>query len=209
MNEKQEEEKYLLETQKMNAKNQVSDLEIKLADTKEQLETSRAKEHTAVNDKDEAKLALTVMNDENIALKEKVNALNDKGVELGAEVVTLLNQKEQFTKMNASLSAKLETAVTKIEDLEADVAKSKKSLVELNEVLDKVKVELEETRGEKLKGELELQQANVSFEKGRVDSEKANQELLRQRDLELFGVRKSAEEEVRRSEERSDELGTR
>ena len=121
----------------------------------------------------------------------------------------MLNQKEQFTKMNASLSAKLETAVTKIEDLEADVAKSKKSLVELNEVLDKVKVELEETRGEKLKVELELQQANVSFEKGRVDSEKANQELLRQRDLELFGVRKSAEEEVRRSEERSDELGTR
>jgi len=206
MNEKQEEEKYLLETQKMNAKNQVSDLEIKLADTKEQLETSRAKEHTAVNDKDEAKLALTVMNDENIALKEKVNALNDKGVELGAEVVTLLNQKEQFTKMNASLSAKLETAVTKIEDLEADVAKSKKSLVELNEVLDKVKVELEETRGEKLKVELELQQANVSFEKGRVDSEKANQELLRQRDLELFGVRKSAEEELSSMKREKDEV---
>ncbi|GMH56015.1 hypothetical protein TL16_g02040 [Triparma laevis f. inornata] len=203
---KLEEEKYLLETQKMNAKNKCSDLEIKLADTKEQLDSSLAKENTAVNDKDEAKLALTVMNDENIALKEKVNALNDKGVELGAEVITLLNQKEQFTKMNASLSAKLETAVTKIEDLELTLAKSKKSLSELNEVLDKVKIELEETRGEKLKVELELQSANVSFEKGRVDMEKANQELLRQRDLELFGVRKSAEEELSSMKREKDEI---
>mmetsp|Transcript_5213 Transcript_5213/g.11029 ORF Transcript_5213/g.11029 Transcript_5213/m.11029 type:complete len:1105 (+) Transcript_5213:190-3504(+) len=206
LNEKHEEEKYVLTTQNYNAKNQVSDLEIKLADTKVQLDNSLKKESDAVNDKEEMRLQLTTMNEDNIALKEKVASLNDKSVDLGAEAVTLLNQKEQYTKLNASLSAKLETATAKIKDLEVDLAKSQKNIIELEGALDKLRIELDETRGEKLKVELELQQANVSFEKGRLDLDKNTAELLRQRDNELFGVRKGAEEDLSNMKREKDEL---
>ena len=63
-----------------------------------------------------------------ISLEEKYRASKENGTGLGTEVATLVNQKDQFTKMNASLNAQLETATAKISDLESEVSKNEEAI---------------------------------------------------------------------------------
>ena len=179
-----------------NKKIELQDTQIKLSDTMNLLKESQTAEQNAREAQTEMQDELAKKVNECIATKEKQTSSDEKGRELGAEVLTLINQKEQFTKLNASLSAKLETAQTKIGDLEVEVSKNEKSIASIDEELSRIKVELDETRAEKLKVELELRKTIVSFEQSRLDIDKNTADFVRQRDNELFNVRKSSEEEI-------------
>ena len=179
-----------------NKKIELQDTQIKLSDTMNLLKESQTAEQNAREAQTEMQDELAKKVNECIATKEKQTSSDEKGRELGAEVLTLINQKEQFTKLNASLNAKLETAQTKIGDLEVEVSKNEKSIASIDEELSRIKVELDETRAEKLKVELELRKTIVSFEQSRLDIDKNTADFVRQRDNELFNVRKSSEEEI-------------
>ena len=64
-------EKYEVETNMLNAKNEVSDLEIKLADTKEVLDKSEQMKTQALSDREEMRKELEKLHDNFIAMKEK------------------------------------------------------------------------------------------------------------------------------------------
>ena len=191
-----ETEKYEITTAMLNAKNEVSDLDIKLHDNKSLLVKSESQEASALRDREEIRKELQRLHEQSIAMKEKLALEQEKNVEVGAELLTLLNQKESFSKMNASLHAKCETLESKLKDHDEQRNKNKAEIARLTEELEKEKVALENVRGEKLKLELELRKTVVGFEQSRLDTDKSTAEFSRSRDNEMFQIRKAAEEDV-------------
>jgi chromosome segregation ATPase len=156
----------------LNARTEVADLDIKLRDVEEQLATSQEQERDAINSHKEIRDQLEILDKDNVEAKAKLAMENEKNTELGAELLTLVNQKETFGKMNASLNAKCETQEGKLRETEEVVEKRNKEVAELKESLEKEKLELENVRGEKQKVELELRKAVVGFEQSRLDLDK-------------------------------------
>lgn len=66
----------------------------------------------------------------------------------------------------------------------------------LDDDLGRIKLELEETHAQKSKVELELKKKEIGFEQARLDIEKNTENFVRQREHELFSIRKASEEEV-------------
>jgi len=205
-NEKFQNEKYALELKASNKETQLQDTQIKLTDTMNLLKDSQTAEEEARKAQIEMQQELQKKVNECIALGEKYKASKESGTGLGTEVATLVNQKEQFTKMNASLNAQLETAVAKISDLEAEVSKNEEAIERLDEDSARIKAELEETHAQKSKVELELKKKEVGFEQARLDIEKNTENFVRQREHELFSVRKASEEEVAAIRREKDEI---
>jgi hypothetical protein len=52
-------------------------------------------------------------------------------------------------------------------------------------------------RADKLKSDLELQRALVGFEQKRLDADKSSQEIMRERDTEVYQIRRSGQEEIK------------
>lgn len=156
----------------LNARTEVADLDIKLRDVEEQLATSQEQERDAINSHKEIRDQLEILDKDNVEAKAKLAMEMEKNTELGAELLTLVNQKETFGKMNASLNAKCETQEGKLRETEEVVEKRNKEVAELKESLEKEKLELENVRGEKQKVELELRKAVVGFEQSRLDLDK-------------------------------------
>jgi len=82
MMEKFETDKYEITTNMLNAKNEVSDLEIKLADTREVLEKSQSMKTQALVDAEDMRKELSKLHDSFIQMKEKQNAEHEKNVEV-------------------------------------------------------------------------------------------------------------------------------
>jgi len=82
MMEKCETDKYEITTNMLNAKNEVSDLEIKLADTREVLEKSQSMKTQALVDAEDMRKELSKLHDSFIQMKEKQNAEHEKNVEV-------------------------------------------------------------------------------------------------------------------------------
>ena len=80
--EKFETDKYEITTNMLNAKNEVSDLEIKLADTREVLEKSQSMKTQALVDAEDMRKELSKLHDSFIQMKEKQNAEHEKNVEV-------------------------------------------------------------------------------------------------------------------------------
>jgi len=195
-NEKFQNEKYALELKASNKETQLQDTQIKLTDTMNLLKDSQTAEQEARRAQKEMQEELQKKVNESTAFKEKYKASKESGTELGTEVATLVNQKEQFTKMNASLNAQLETAMGKIASLESEVNKNEEAIERLDEDFARAKAELEETHAQKNKVELQLTSQKVGFEQARLDEKQNTADFVRQRDSELFSVRKASEEEV-------------
>jgi len=196
MAEKFETEKYEVTTHMLNARTEVADLDIKLRDVEEQLSQSQDKESQALSDHKEIRDQLEILDKANVEMRAKLSVEMDKATDLGTELLTLVNQKEAFGKENASLSAKCETQEVKLGELAGQVEKAKSEVSTLQESLEKEKLELENVRGEKMKVELELRKSSVGFEQSRLDLDKSTADFVRNRDNEMFQVRKNAEEDI-------------
>ena len=121
-------------------------------------------------------------------LAEQVENETSKNVEISAELLTLVVQKDKITEEKSGLEHSAQSQAGRVDEAETLLVELRGKLQDTEDALQRERATVEQLRGDKVKAEVELQRALVEFEQQRLKQDKSTADFLREKDAEVWLV---------------------
>lgn len=183
-------------TKLLNAENDILELEMREESKEARIKTLEEELTKALEEKKELAMEFVSLKTNFMNLSKNNTNEVAKNQQLGVELLTLANQKKSLLKRTEDLEKYKKDMIDTQSELRVQIDKSTLSEQQLKDKLRSERETSEKLRSEKAKAELELQSAVVNFETKKLDLDKNTQDFARERDTEIFSLKKTMENEL-------------
>eukprot|EP01041_Mallomonas_annulata_P000861 gene861-1676_t len=197
-----EREKFELSSNLLSAKSDICELESQLEDV-----------HTEISNKNQEiqKLEKQLKTEKelsiaNISVKSQLEKESERNLDIGAELLTLVNQKEALHHKCVELQSAVKDLSSKLkicqDSMQGDGNSNEKLTIELKRVTD----DLSSAVRDKIEAELNLKAMKVEMDKGKLEFDKMANEFLRDRDEAFNRAKRASENELNRIRSEHEDL---
>lgn len=205
LTEKAEQDKYDVVTKLLNAENDILELEMHQETKERKLKELEQQLETALEEKKQLAMEFVSLKSNFMNLNANHQREVAKNQQLGVELLTLANQRQSLSKQTDELEKFKNDMNEQQTELRTEI---ERLMISGNELKEKLRIETETSeklRAEKSKAQLELQSVVVSFETRKLELDKNTQDFARERDTEMFSLKKTMENELKRVQTQRDE----
>jgi len=197
--EKTEQEKYDLVTKLLNAENDILELEMREQNREKVDETLKEQLQKLTDAKKQLTIEFVTLKSNYIDRNKECQQAQSKVKQLGVELLSLVNQKNVLTQQKDQLERtkkqtqeQQQVAQEQLATLKADLDQLKSRVVDQEQGYDQL-------RNEKTRLELDLKHSTIALESRKLETDKNTEDFSRERDAELYDMKKRHELEVTRA----------
>jgi len=197
--EKTEQEKYDLVTKLLNAENDILELEMREQNREKVDETLKESLTQMTSEKKQLAVEFVTLKSNYVDRNKECQHAQTKVKQLGVELLSLVNQKnvltqsrDQLERAKKQMLEQQRTSQEQLHTLKGDLDQLKSRVTDQEQRYDQL-------RNEKARLELDLQHSTIAFESRKLETDKNSEEFARERDAEVYDMKKRHEGEVHRS----------
>eukprot|EP00003_Mantamonas_plastica_P002705 TRINITY_DN1206_c0_g2_i10.p1 TRINITY_DN1206_c0_g2~~TRINITY_DN1206_c0_g2_i10.p1 ORF type:complete len:879 (-),score=332.36 TRINITY_DN1206_c0_g2_i10:832-3468(-) len=206
LQESRETDKYEMVNKLLTAENDLLEMQMKHEGTEKKMEELEKMCEGLVNEKKALAMEFVAVKENLLTMENELEVEKAKNQEVGLELLTLVNAKEQLTRERDSLRNAKDGFSNNSEQMNNEVGRLRESNQKYDKELRKRREEVESLRSQLIKKQLEQEQVLVQFESMKVELERRVVTNMREKDQQMNKVQKDADRQVQDSQAKAETL---